>query len=142
MSDTGGGGMGGGDNYTGLGDDDWGIDPTTASWMAANQGTPTWDGSGQWDMGQSWWQRLQQGDPNALAQLRTMQGALSTLKPLADPNAAQVAARFPAIPAVPPAGLHSPQGNDALSQYLQVLQQRQQALRSQFLPKTAGLLGG
>ena len=134
-------GMGGGDNYVGLGDD-WGIDPTTASWMAANQGTPTWDGSGQWDMGQSWWQR---NTPSAddLKTIQQLTGGLNTLKPLTDPNAAQVARQFPAVPAVPGVAVHQGAGGDVLSQYLQMLQQRQQQMRSQFMPKTAtGLLGG
>jgi hypothetical protein len=135
---------GNGDNYVGMPDDDsFNVDPSTLSWMGAHQGTPTWDGSGNWDTsaGQSWWQKLQQ-DPKTLAQLNALKGGLTTLKPLADPNAAQVAQRFPAIPAVPQATLHPGQGIDALGQYLQALQQRQQQYRAQFLPKTAGLLGG
>jgi hypothetical protein len=133
---------GNGDNYVGMSDDQFQIDPTTASWMAAHQGTPTWDGSGTWDTGQSgqsWWDRL--NTPENAARLNALKGGLA-LKPLADPNAANVARQFPGVPAVPPAGMHQGQGADALQQYLQVLQARQQAMRSQFLPKTAGLLGG
>jgi hypothetical protein len=131
---------GGGDNYTGLGDD-WGIDPSTSSWMADHAGTPTWDPSGTWDLGQNWWQR-NTPTPETLAQLRTLQGGLSALKPLPDPNAASVRGQFPAVPGIPPTNMHAPGAVDALQQYLQALQQRQQALRTQFLPRTAGLLGG
>ena len=88
----------------------------------------------------SWWDQL--NTPENLARLNALKGGLTTLKPLADPNAANVARQFPGVPAVPPAGMHQGQGTDALQQYLQVLQARQQAMRSQFLPKTAGLLGG
>jgi hypothetical protein len=132
---------GGGDNYVG-GQDDWqGIDPTMASWMAGHQGTPTWDPSGNWDMGQSWWQR-NTPDPQTLAQINQMRGALTSLKPLSDPNAAQVARNFPAVPNIPAASMHQAQAPDAIAQYLQALQQRQQAYRAQFMPKVTGLLGG
>lgn len=126
---------GGGDNYTGLGDE-WGIDPSQASWMAANQGTPTWDGSGTWDTGQSWWER---NTPSAatMQQINAMRGGLATLKPLPDAGSG-----MPARPPFPAPSMHQGQGTDALAQYLQMLQQRQQQMRTQFLPKTAGLLGG
>jgi hypothetical protein len=139
------GSAGGGDNYVGMPDEDvpFQVDPTTASWMAGHTGTPIWDGSGNWDMTgpQSWWQR-NTPDPATLAQINQMRGALTALKPLPDPNAAQVSARFPAIPAVPAAGLHPAQGSDAIAQYVAAIQQRQQAYRSQFMPKVTGLLGG
>jgi hypothetical protein len=134
------GSSGGGDNYTG-GPDDWNIDPTTAAWQASNTGMPTWDGSGNWDMGQSWWDK-NTPSPATMAQITAMRGALTSLKPLSDPNGQQVAARFPAVPAVPGASIHQGQPTDALSSYLQTLQQREQAYRSQFMPKVTGLLGG
>jgi hypothetical protein len=134
------GSAGGGDNYAG-GPDDWGIDQATSSWMNANQGTPTWDPSGNWDTGQSWWER-NTPTPATMAQLNQLRSGLSSLKPMADPNAASVARQFPAVPTAPAAGIHQGQGADALQQYLQMLQARQQAMRSQFMPKTAGLLGG
>ena len=79
----------------------------------------------------SWW-----SDPKTKAELKGLAQGLGGVKPLADPNAAN------ARPPFPQAGIHQGQAIDALGQYLQILQQRQQALRTQFLPKTAGLLGG
>jgi len=122
--------MGGGDS------DLWNIDPEQQAWMGANTGTPTWDGSGQWDTGPSWWER-NTPSPETLAELRGAQQSLGGIKPMADPNAAN------ARPMAPTPGMHQGQGGaDLLNQYLQILQQRQQQMRTQFLPKTAGLLGG
>ena len=117
------------------GDDDFGVDPATLAWMNANQGTPTWDGSGTWDTGQSgqsWW-----SDPKTAAELKGLGQGIGAVKPLADAGSG-----MPARPPYPAAGIHQGSSVDALGQYLQMLQARQQALRTQFLPKTAGLLGG
>ena len=142
MSDTGGGGMGGGDNYTGFG----GWDDSTNQWASGDWNNLSALGSelpaSKWNTmqpgGTPWWQ-----DPDTAATMRALSGGLNTLKPMADPNAAQVARQFPAVPAVPGVAVHQGSGGDVLSQYLQMLQQRQQQMRSQFLPKTTtGLLGG
>lgn len=142
MSDTGGGGMGGGDNWIGLNPGGW--DDSTNQWGGMTD--PAWGGP----LPQSGWNTMQPPDslpwwkdPKTADTMRALAGGLNTLKPMPDPNAAQVARQFPAVPPVPSVAVHQGSGGDVLSQYLQMLQQRQQQMRSQFLPKTTtGLLGG
>jgi hypothetical protein len=148
-----GGDQGGGDNYTGNLGGTWDIDPTQASWMAANQGTPTWDPGGNWDMTQpqGWWARnfgsLDLSDPKTIAQLRQLQGSLQSgaagmgAPGMAGGGGVGAGSYFSPRPPMPSAQIHQGSPNDALAQYLQTLQQRQQQMRSMFLPKTAGLLG-
>jgi hypothetical protein len=124
-------GMGGGDNYVGSPNDmDW--DSWSPDQLVGGD-TPLEGGE---RTQQGWLARLA-ADPKTLAQLNSLRTGLGTLKTLPDPNAA--AAR----PAMPAPSLHQGQSSDALAaQSLQILRQRQQQYRSQFLPKTAGLLGG
>jgi hypothetical protein len=80
----------------------------------------------------SWWT-----DPKTAEELKGLSQGLGGVKPLADTGSG-----MPARPPYPAAGIHQGAPIDALGQYLQMLQARQQQLRGQFLPKTAGLLGG
>jgi len=76
------------------------------------------------------------GSKESLNQLQSLSKGLGSLKAMSDPMAAQ------ARPAAPAAQMH-PGGQPAmLSQYIDTLRQRQQALRAQFMPKVSGLLGG
>jgi len=113
--------------------------------MAWDDDTNLWGGGGSWGdttvpsawntmappSASSWW-----NDPKTAAELKGLGQGIGAVKPPADPNAAS------ARPPFPQAGIHQGQAVDALGQYLQMLQARQQAVRTQFLPKTAGLLGG
>lgn len=90
-------------------------------------GANTW-GAGD---GGSWWDRT-----FSKGNLETLSKAAATLKPMADPGAAN------ARPAAPGASWHPGDGGALLTQYVDQLRQRQSALRSQFMPRVSGLLGG
>ena len=121
---------GNGDNYAGGWDDStnvwagggsWGDTTVPSAWNTMNPPSAS-----------SWWT-----DPKTQAELKGLGQGIGAVKPLADAGSG-----MPARPPYPAAGIHQGSSVDALGQYLQMLQARQQALRTQFLPKTAGLLGG
>lgn len=88
-------------------------------------------GENTWGADQSWWDRFGSKD-----NMETLAKAAATLKPMADPMAAS--ARLP-----PPGASYHPGSEPAmLGQYVDLLRQRQQQLRQQFMPKVSGLLGG
>lgn len=101
-----------------------------SNFNSMNSGLPI--GDPFYDTPPPWWQ-----DPKTQAELKGLSQGLGGVKPLADTGSG-----MPARPPYPAAGIHQGASVDALGQYLQMLQARQQALRTQFLPKTAGLLGG
>ena len=125
---------GGGDNWTGLGGLGGGWDDSTNVWSGqwGDAALPRSPWNTESDPTLPWWK-----DPKTAAQLKSLGTGMGGIKLLADPNAAG------ARPMAAAPGIHQGQGGgDALQQFLQALQQRQQAMRSQFMPKTAGLLGG
>ena len=73
---------------------------------------------------------------NSADTLGALSKGLAGLKPLADPMAAQ------ARPGAPAGSFHPGEQPQMLTQYVNQLRERQQQLRSQFMPKVSGLLGG
>jgi hypothetical protein len=73
---------------------------------------------------------------NTADTLDALSKGLGGLKPLADPMAAQARQGAPA------GSFHPGEQPQLLTQYVNQLRERQQQLRSQFMPKVSGLLGG
>jgi len=73
---------------------------------------------------------------NSADTLNSLNKGLAGLKPLADPMAAQARQGAPA------GSFHPGEQPQMLTQYVNQLRERQQQLRSQFMPKVSGLLGG